>query len=143
MWKASHWSPSETFGVLWRDLAVDLDNAVALFGQHVESEIEKAIATRRDKALKGGKKKRSRTPSREELESIADRVWNRLVRRLLVWRFAATDGTSNTPEVGGYYTIEKEITGTAADLSPWLGARRVIWDDGRVEEYDAEGRLLT
>lgn len=64
------------------------------------------------------------------------------MRRRLVWRFAASDGTSDELKVGGYYIVEKEVTGGPTDKSPWHGARRVVWDDGRVEEYDADGHLI-
>ncbi|MCE7938181.1 MAG: hypothetical protein DYG90_06190 [Chloroflexi bacterium CFX6] len=124
---------------------MDLDNAVATWGRHVEAEIDKAIAGRQEKAAKAkgrGKGARARTLSREELEFVAERVWSRLVRQKLVWRFAASGGKSDDLAVGGYYVVEKDVTGTPADKSPWHGARRVIWDDGRVEEYDEDGRLI-
>lgn len=123
---------------------MDLDNAVATWGRHVEAEIDKAISARQEKAAKSKSRGKGagRSPSREELEFVAERAWSRLVRRKLVWRFAASDGKSDDLAVGGYYVVEKDITGTPADQSPWHGARRVIWDDGRVEEYDEDGRLI-
>lgn len=131
-------------------LAADLDRAVALFGRHVESEMEEAARAVQDRwqrasSGKGGTKRPP--PTRDEYRAAADKAWALHVRRVMVfgpWA-AAQDGAQELHKLrsGLTYTIEKDmgrLTGNGAvDRDPWQGERRLIWSDGRVECYDADG----
>ncbi len=131
-------------------LAVDLDRAVALFGKHVEGEMEeaaRAVQERWQRSTSGKNGSKRPPPAREEYHAAADKAWKLHVRRVIVfgpWA-AAQDGETDLRRLASSltYTIEKDIdrlSGVPAiDRDAWQGERRLIWSDGRVEYYDAAG----
>lgn len=86
-------------------------------------------------------------PTRDEYRAAADKAWKLHVRRVMVfgpWA-AAQDGVQDLRRLasGLTYTIEKDLDALSGnglvDRDPWQGERRLIWSDGRVEHYDANG----
>ncbi len=146
----ARWRPSETLQLDDPVLAADLDRAVALFGKHVESEMDEAARQVQDKWQRASSSKNGTKrppPAREEYRAAADKAWKLHIRRVLVfgpWA-AAQDGAQDLHKLqsGLTYTIEKDLdrlSGNGAiDRDPWQGERRLIWSDGRVEHYDANG----
>lgn len=121
-------------------LADDLDDAVALFGQHVEAEVEKAV-----QALRGpeGAKKPKRV-TRQMAKEAAERVVTRWVDGILRWTFAETGAIDkmNGVTTSGSYTVEKAITGDPmVDMHPFTGPHTIIREDGTRIDYDAEGNV--
>lgn len=149
----ARWRPSEALSLDDPVLAVDLDRAVSLFGRHVESEMDEAARALQDKwqkacdAKRGSGKRAGKTPpppSRQDYRDAADAAWQRTVRRIRIWGpFGATSPTSRDFDdlrSNVTYTIEKDLdnlTGSPLiDGDCWAGPRRMIWSDGRVDEFD-------
>lgn len=104
---------------------------------------QKTCETKRSAGGKrGGKSPPS--PSRDDYREVADRAWQRLVRRVRIWGpFVATSPTAtdfSDLRTNVTYTIEKDLdklTGNPLiDEDCWQGPRRMIWSDGRVEDFD-------
>lgn len=105
-------------------------------------------AIRGKRPARGGKGRPSSStpppPTREAYRAEAERAWQRLVRRVRVWGpFAATapDATDfDDLRTNVTYRIEKDLdrlTGNRlVDEDCWQGKRRMIWSDGRVDDFD-------
>lgn len=135
---------------------MDLDRAVASFGRHVDAAMEEAARSLQDKWQKAcetargkrsGKGRSSPTPpapTREDYRAAAERAWYRLVKRVRTWGpFGATSPTAtdfSNLRTNVTYRIEKDLdklTGNPLiDEDCWQGPRRMIWSDGRVEDFD-------
>lgn len=123
VWKRTGLAPSEALDIDYRWVALDLDNAVAEFGEFVEGEIRDEV----ERAADGLDPKMERPDRRVRLRAKAEEVWWRLVKREVRLKRSTAAATVN----GVYYPprtywFVKEYTGDPM-VDNDMSEAKIVW----------------
>lgn len=110
---------------------------MAAYGTWLDGKINRLVSD-----LQTSKKKLSADDIEEKAKALVALEVDGLLRWKF-WEVGGRDKKSGLPTPGQWYVVVKTPTGDPMkDQAPHRGARRVLYQNGKVMEYDEDGKLI-